>query len=135
MVGKDFLKKVMYGVWVFLLAALLGGCSKTDQSPFVDFIVDLTDPEYTILLNLGGYIYVDEVMVFHGIDNNYYAVSKFCTQDGCDLQYAVAQNEITCPCDASKYDLQGKVTMGPATSPLFEYVTQLTGTQLRVYTP
>jgi Rieske Fe-S protein len=132
---KNILKSIGYTAGVFVLVIFLAYCSKVDQIPFVDFVIDLTDPQYSTLLNLGGYVHEGEVIVFHGIDNNYYALSKFCTQDGCDLQYAVAQNEITCPCDASKYDLHGAVIMGPASSPLYEYLTQLTGTQLHIYTP
>jgi cytochrome b6-f complex iron-sulfur subunit len=132
---KEFIKQLGYTAAAFFMADYLAGCSKVDQVPKVDFYLNLTDPQYTDLLNLGGYVYVGNVIVFRGLDGSYYALSKVCTHQGCDVQYAVSQNEILCPCHGSHYDIQGNVTIGPAASPLFEYLTQLSGTQLHVYTP
>lgn len=124
-----------YSAFAFFVADYLTGCTKVDQIPRVDFFLELTDPQNNSLLNLGGFIYVSNVIVFKGLDNNYYALSKVCTHQGCDVVYQVSQNEITCPCHGSHYDIEGNVTMGPAASPLFEYTTQLIGTQLHVFTP
>lgn len=130
---KEFLKKLGYSAAAFFLVDYLAGCSKIDQVPAVDFYLDLSDPQYSNLLFLGGYVYIGNVIVFRGLDNNYYALSKVCTHQGCDVQYQVSQNEIVCPCHGSHYDIQGNVTMGPSNSPLFQYYTQLSGTQLHVY--
>ncbi|HUM46789.1 MAG TPA: Rieske (2Fe-2S) protein [Chitinophagales bacterium] len=132
---KEFLKKLGYSAAAFFIADYLTGCGNIDAIPNVDFYLDLTDPQNNNLLNLGGFIYVSNVIVFKGLDNNYYALSKVCTHEGCDVEYNVSQNQITCPCHGSHFDISGNVTMGPAASPLFEYTTQLIGTQLHVFTP
>ncbi len=132
---KEFLKKLGYSASAIFLADFLAGCSKIDQFPDVDFYIDLLDPQYSILMNLGGYVYISNVIVFKGLDNNYYALSKVCTHQGCNVEYNVSYDEITCPCHGSHFDTDGKVTMGPATSPLPQYATQLIGTQLHVFTP
>lgn len=132
---KEFLKKLGYSAAAFFIMDSLAGCAKIDQFPHVDFYLDLTDPQNSNLMNLGGVLYVSNVIVFKGLDNNYYALSKVCTHQGCTVEYNVAFNEITCPCHGSHYDIAGNVTMGPASSPLEEYATQLIGTQLHVFTP
>lgn len=124
-----------YSAAAYFLADFLAGCSKVDQVPRVDFVLDLTDPNYSNLYNLGGYVYSQGVIVFRGVDGNYYALSQVCTHQGCDVEYQAAYDEIVCPCHGSHYDIHGNVTMGPASVALFEYVTQLFGTQLHVYTP
>jgi cytochrome b6-f complex iron-sulfur subunit len=132
---KEFLKRLGYSAAAFFIADYLSGCSKDNQIPFVDFTLDLTDPQYNVLLNLGGYVYVQNVIVARAVDGSYLALSQICTHQGCTVQYAVAQNNIVCPCHGSEYDIHGNVIQGPSTSPLFEYATQLTGTLLHVYTP
>ncbi len=132
---KEFLKKLGYSAAAFFIADFLSGCGKVDQVPIVDFYLDLTDPANTNLLNLGGFIYVNNTIVFKGLDNNYYALSKVCTHQGCDVEYNVSQNQMTCICHGSRFDISGTVLNGPATSPLFEYATELLGTQLHVFTP
>ena len=132
---KEFLKRLGYSAAAFFIADYLTSCSKDNQTPFVDFTLDLADPQYSGLLNLGGYVYVQNVIVARAVDGNYFALSQICTHQGCTVQYQVAQNEIVCPCHGSQYDIHGNVIMGPSTTPLFEYSTQLTGTLLHVYTP
>lgn len=132
---KEFLKNLGYTAAAFFMADFLAGCAKIDQIPNVDFYLDLTDPQYSNLMNLGGYIYISNVIVFKGLDNNYYALSKVCTHQGCTVDYNVSQNQMTCPCHGSHFDISGNVTMGPAASPLAQFSTQLIGTQLHVFTP
>lgn len=132
---KEFLKKLGYSAAAFFIVDFLSGCGKGDQVPIVDFYLDLTDSANTNLLNLGGFIYVNNTIVFKGLDNNYYALSKVCTHQGCDVEYNVSQNVMTCICHGSRFDITGTVLLGPAASPLFEYATELIGTQLHVFTP
>ncbi|MBK9732136.1 MAG: Rieske (2Fe-2S) protein [Chitinophagaceae bacterium] len=132
---KEFLQKLGYSAAAFFIADFLAGCSKIDQYPKVDFYLDLLDPVNSGLMNLGGFVYVSNVIVFKGLDNNYYALSKICTHQGCSVEYEVSHDEMTCPCHGSHYDISGNVTMGPASSPLQQYATQLIGTQLHVFEP
>jgi len=111
------------------------GCSKSDQVPMVDFTIDLTDSKYSQLELIGSYIYLNGLILFRGIDQNYYALSQYCTHQGCSVQYEVSYNDILCPCHGSHFDLNGNVTVGPAVYPLYQYATELTGSLLHIYTP
>lgn len=101
----------------------------------VDFFIDLSDPQYASLLVTGGYEYFENVIIFKGIDFNYYALSKICTHTGCSVTFQLSKNELVCPCHGSQFDTFGNVTIGPAPSPLFQYSTELSGTLLRVFSP
>lgn len=49
-------------------------------------------------------------------ENGFYALSLVCTHLGCTLQQD--GNGFTCPCHASRFDADGKVTHGPANKSL-----------------
>src|SRR5256885_12281304 len=132
---KEFLKRLGYTAAAFFVADFLASCTKQDQVPRVDFTIDLTDPNYNSLLNLGGYVYMQNVIVARALDGSYFALSQVCTHAGCTVEYHVSQNSVVCPCHGAQFDVHGNVTMGPANTPLFEYATQLSGTFLHVYTP
>ncbi|MBA3647198.1 MAG: Rieske 2Fe-2S domain-containing protein [Chitinophagales bacterium] len=130
----EFLKQLGLASSAIVFLNQIGGCKKTDTTiPVVDFTIDLTDPQYSALQNLGGFIYRDNVIVAHTPINGYVALSQICTHEACTVQFEVAQNDFLCPCHDSHFDLIGNVTSGPAPLPLFKFNTQLTGTLLRVY--
>jgi nitrite reductase/ring-hydroxylating ferredoxin subunit len=125
------------------------GCSKVDSIPRVDFTLDLTTgtvadvqggyqqqvPDFDKLSLTGGWVYVNGLILFKGIDLNYYALSQYCPNDACNLEYQVSYDRVYCPCDGSLFDIDGTVTMGPASVSLYRYATSLSGTLLHVYTP
>jgi len=45
-------------------------------------------------------------------------VSAVCTHLGCSLQWAGERNRFECPCHGSSFDAAGRVTAGPAQTPL-----------------
>ena len=126
------------------------GCTKVDEQGRIDFYIDLTSgdvtntngssqfqiPNYTQNLYVtGGKVYVNGLIVFKGLDGNYYALSQYCPNDGCDVDYQVSYDRLQCPCDLSLFNIDGSVLMGPVTVPLYRYATLLSGTSLHVYTP
>ncbi|MCS6991251.1 MAG: Rieske 2Fe-2S domain-containing protein [Chitinophagales bacterium] len=123
---------VLVVVW---LGLGLWQCEHVDSQQRVDFYIDLTDPQYQDLYLTGGYVYVNNIIVFKGLDQNYYALSQYCTNDVCVVQYQVSFNEVVCTCDQSHFDIYGNPTFGPATYPLYRYATSLHGSMLRIYTP
>jgi cytochrome b6-f complex iron-sulfur subunit len=131
---KEFIRLMGTGALAVVALNQLG-CSKYDSIPRVDLYIDILDPQYYALFTVGGYIYIDSVIVFKGIDFNYYALSRYCTHEGCDVNYQAAFNEIVCPCHGSQYDIYGNVILGPALAPLYVYATSINGTLLHVYTP
>jgi len=131
---KEFIR-LMGSSTIAVVALNQLGCTKVDQQPLMDFTIDLTDPAYSTLFLTGGYLYINGLIVFRGIDQNYYALSQYCTHQGCNVEYQVAYDEIVCPCHQSHFDVFGNVTMGPATFPLYSYAVTLSGSILHIYTP
>jgi glycine/D-amino acid oxidase-like deaminating enzyme/nitrite reductase/ring-hydroxylating ferredoxin subunit len=56
--------------------------------------------------------------VFRDDDGNVHAVSMRCTHLGCLLRFNAAERSWDCPCHGSRFDVDGAVLEGPATSPL-----------------
>ncbi len=52
-----------------------------------------------------------------------YAMSTICTHAGCDIsgQGTISSSGLYCACHGSRFDPNGKVTRGPAGSPLQHY--------------
>jgi len=56
--------------------------------------------------------------VYRDLDGRVYAVSLRCTHLGCLLRFNAAERSWDCPCHGSRFDVDGEVLEGPATSPL-----------------
>jgi glycine/D-amino acid oxidase-like deaminating enzyme/nitrite reductase/ring-hydroxylating ferredoxin subunit len=56
--------------------------------------------------------------VFRGEDGKIHALSLRCTHLGCLLRFNPAERSWDCPCHGSRFDVDGAVLEGPATSPL-----------------
>jgi cytochrome b6-f complex iron-sulfur subunit len=64
-------------------------------------------------------------------DGVYHAMTSICTHQACSInQYNAASKEFVCPCHGSRFNATGGVTNGPASSPLKQYTTAISGTQL-----
>ncbi len=48
----------------------------------------------------------------------FFALSSVCTHLGCMTRYDKEHAQIACPCHGSRFNLEGKVTAGPAPHPL-----------------
>ena len=138
---------------VSILAALVAlaseGCQRQDAAPLSDFYIDLntgnvTDhygvyemnvPDYTNLYITGGYVYVLGVIIFKGLDQNYYALSQYHATDGCTVEYQVFYDELVCPCDQYHFNKSGEESFGSGTSYLTPFMTSLSNSILHVYSP
>lgn len=56
--------------------------------------------------------------VYRDQDGGLHAVSLRCTHLGCILRFNSAERSWDCPCHGSRFDVDGNVLEGPATSPL-----------------
>jgi glycine/D-amino acid oxidase-like deaminating enzyme/nitrite reductase/ring-hydroxylating ferredoxin subunit len=56
--------------------------------------------------------------VFRAEDGKVHALSLRCTHLGCLLRFNAAERSWDCPCHGSRFDVDGAVLEGPATSPL-----------------
>ena len=81
------------------------------------------------LVNYSG----GSLLVDHPSANVYNALSSICTHQSCQITgFDSGSNQFICPCHGSKFDVNGKVTQGPAGRSLTKYSTQLNGTQLTI---
>lgn len=135
---KEFLSILGVGAAAVACSYCFGGCTNPNSGPNitaptnVDFTLDLTNPAYATLKNVGGYIYDAGVIVAHA-QTGYFAVSLACTHQGSTVVFDSSTNSFFCPAHGSRFALSGGVINGPAASPLGSYKTTLTGSSLRVF--
>ena len=99
----------------------------------VDFTVDLNADDNSDLQQEGGYIYKNSIIIAYLGNDEYFALSKVCTHNQCDVEYNADEDLVVCPCHGSEFTTDGSVSSGPAEEPLKEYNTELNDNMLRVY--
>ncbi|MDB5012645.1 MAG: (2Fe-2S)-binding protein [Daejeonella sp.] len=136
---KEFLGVMGIGAAsVGLLSCM--GCSKNVDSPSdtsgptgIDFTLDLNATGNSSLLNNGGYLTINGVIVAKTFTGSYIAVQRSCTHENYGLTYQANNSRFYCNNHGASFAESGTVKTGPANRPLTVYHTQLTGTTLRVY--
>ena len=98
-------------ILILLTCILFFQCKKDNSQPAVDFTIATTDPQYSQLLNIGGFVYINQygIIVAHRPNNTFTANSQYCTADGCNLLYEGSFDYFQCPCDQSRFDYLGRV--------------------------
>jgi len=135
---REFLSTFGLGAAAVACSYCLGGCTNPNAGSNitaptnVDFTLDLTNPAYSGLKNIGGYVYNAGVIVAHA-PSGYVAVSQSCTHQGTTVIFDAPSGQFFCPAHGSRFSLSGAVVNGPAGSPLGSYNTTLTGNSLRVF--
>ncbi len=131
---KDFIKKFAIGGSIlFIGPAILNSCAKGDDEIFInEIIVDLTDPGFSPLNTIGGYTYFNDLIIIRTGDNQYAALSKICTHQGCTVEYDSSVNQLPCPCHGSLYSISGEVINGPAPQSLKKYTVIHDGNLLKI---
>jgi len=135
---KEFLSLLGLDSASVFAAACLGGCSKTAlgnvQGPpaSVNINLDLSLPVNAALLTPRGYLYTNGIIVAQTTAGAYIAVSQACTHQGVSVQYIGSSLEFYCPAHGSAFSNTGAVVNGPASYPLTQYKTSLTGTTLTI---
>jgi Rieske Fe-S protein len=66
---------------------------------------------------VGSGVIVDDIVVTQPTAGVFKGFSTVCPHKGCDVS-KVENGTIDCPCHGSKFNLEGAVVNGPATSPL-----------------
>jgi len=126
---------------VLAAAVLLAGCSSTSL-PVYRYDnrggqIDLYLRWYPELLTTGGVI---ELLVDGGKRSIYVArisfsrfavLSPACSLDECALKFE--KNGFRCPCDGSRFDLDGTPLSGPADKPLAAFDSQYLESTLRIF--
>jgi cytochrome b6-f complex iron-sulfur subunit len=138
MTRKEFFSRVGFGAAAVLVPACIGGlvssCEKegspTPAPTNVDFTIDVSKGP---LLNNGGFLVQNGIVVARTTTGSFLAVSASCTHQGTNVNYNAAGDTFICPNHGAQFNSVGIVTRGPASSNLATYKTTLTGTTLRVY--
>ena len=82
--------------------------------------VDLEDPQYEALLQIGGAVKVtpegsfDPVIIVRLSEDDFTAYSSTCPHFSCEVDLPDADGIVLCPCHNSTFDLQGRHIEGPA---------------------
>lgn len=138
---KEFFEKMGISAASFAVLACIG-CSKSSDSSSsgtvngptgVDFTLDLSASANAALLNNGGYLVSNGVIVARTTAGAYISVQHSCTHESYGLVYQGANSRFYCANHGAAFSNTGAVTNGPATRALTTYNTTLTGTSLRVY--
>jgi cytochrome b6-f complex iron-sulfur subunit len=147
---KEFLSLLGSGSAALFALGCLGSCggsSDADPQPNPgpgpgggtpakkDFTLDLNEAANSLLKTPGNAAVRNGVIVAHTNTGSYIAVSSVCTHEGFTIGYNAGSNNFVCPNHGSVFTATGSVANGPATNPLKQYVTALTGSTLRVYEP
>ena len=133
---NEFLTALGVSAGTVIFAPFLASCSKNNSvlgaGGAVDFTLDLTLPANAALKNVGGSLVTNRVIVAR-TSGGYIALSSVCTHNGGTVYFNNANNRFVCPVHGANFSTSGSVLLGPASSPLTNYSTTLTGTSLRVY--
>jgi len=71
------------------------------------------------------------ILVEHNSDDTYKALSGICTHERCVVSDFDGSNSVfVCPCHNSRFDLNGNVVQGPASSKLRTYTTKVENSSL-----
>jgi cytochrome b6-f complex iron-sulfur subunit len=139
---KEFLSLAGAGAASALLFSCIG-CSKNSDGggggqnvtgpSGINFTLDLTLSANSALLNNGGYLASQGVLVARTAAGAYIAVQQSCTHQNYPLVYVGSSQEFYCNNHGSAFSEAGVVKNAPANRNLTVYNTTLTGTSLRVY--
>jgi cytochrome b6-f complex iron-sulfur subunit len=131
---SEFLKQMGTVSLLACVGCSLHGCADetTDPTP-VDFTLDLTAAENSALLNAGGSLSKDGVIVARIQGDEFVALSRACTHEGTNINYQSSKQNFRCPNHGSEFSKSGSVQIGPATRALTMYNTELNGTNLRIF--
>ena len=132
---KEFLSKLGIGAAFALTTTCLGGCAKNnDLQPLgdVDFTIDLADTANSKLLDNGGYIIQNRVVIAKNNDGEYVAATEQCSHEG-TYAMILRNNEWYCTDHGARFDLNGTGLNKDGEKGLTIYKTSLNGTVLRVF--
>ena len=136
---KDFLNSLGMSAAAFAVINCIG-CKKSGgpstgiSGPTgINFTLDLSLTANSALLNNGGSLISNGVIVAKTTAGIYIAVQRSCTHENYNLTYQSVNKRFYCPNHGATFAETGSVTNGPASSSLTVYNTQLTGTSLRIY--
>ena len=139
--------KIKYLSMLFLLVLLIPfGCKDDNQSRvpevYVDFYIDINDPQFFDLQVVGNYVYVtggvSGIIIYRKSSTEFVALDRCCSynpEKRCKVEVDTTTNQkIICPVCKSEFSLDnGYVLKSPAAAPLKQYQTTFDGEKVHVY--
>jgi cytochrome b6-f complex iron-sulfur subunit len=127
-------------------AAFFTSCSSTDDAnpttPPGNSSTGITVSGNTITIDLaiqtalnasGSWLLIENASTLvANVSGAFVALTSVCTHSGCSDRWTFGNSRFTCTCHGSVFDSAGKVLTGPASAPLQQFTTQVTGTTLRI---
>ena len=127
-------QKVIVGAGLGLMTAVIAACSTYGKKPEAAGETSTTTaappatggtavaPAANVIAKtadvpVGSGVIVDKVVVTQPTAGVFKGFSSTCTHKGCTVD-KIADGTIDCPCHGSKFNLDGSVANGPATTPL-----------------
>lgn len=134
MTRKEFLSTLGMGAAFALTATCLGACTKESLAPQgnVDFSLDLRDSANAALLQNGGYVVRNGVVVARTLDGRYVAATQVCSHEG-NPNVIFRSNEFYCTVHGARYDTTGRGLNSFGARGLTIYQTALENDTLRVF--
>ncbi|MGC9352864.1 MAG: ubiquinol-cytochrome c reductase iron-sulfur subunit [Mariniphaga sp.] len=115
---KDFLQKFAVGGSILLVSPMLFNACKDEEEGPEGTTINLSDPAFAALQEVGGFAYAGDIIVIRTGENTYVALSKICTHEKCTVGYNPSTNQLSCPCHGSVYAISGEVINGTAPNSL-----------------
>lgn len=88
---RQFFSYLGPGAASLVISRSLDSCKKDTTTPNaqqnVDFTLDLNNPSYSAIMNKGGYVYNNNIIIVHNSSDQYIALSDICTHQGCTVQF------------------------------------------------
>ena len=133
MTRKDFLSKIGIGAAFVLSSTCLGGCLKDNAAlDNVDFSLDLDAPANGNLLQSGGYLIKDQVVVAKSDSGGYLAATQICSHENL-VEVIFKDDEFYCTAHGARFDHQGNGLNSKGSKGIRAYNVELSGNMLRVF--
>ena len=132
---EEFLKQLGVAALLTCAGSAISGCSsQADPAPAnADFTLDLTSSQDAALNTVGGSVATNGIIIARLRTTEFVALSRACTHEGTSVNYRTTQKDFYCSNHGARFSTTGSVLQGPARTSLTKYNTELTGTNLRVF--
>ena len=147
---REFVKDALTGIGTVAFGSFImvnqsscsdnGPMATTDNNDETSITVDLSLPENSALLTVGGALALtgneldsSGMLLFRQSESIVKVYSRNCTHAGCTIEGFSSVGISSCLCHGSKYDTNGNVTNGPATNPLKQYSATIEGNMVTIY--
>ena len=131
---------------ILLLSVSATSCNKDNEKPvpevYVDFYININDPQFYDLQSIGGHVYVTGgvagIFIYRESETTFLAFDRCCTYNvdkRCSVQLDTATSQkLICPTCKSEYSItNGTVLKTPAKQPLKQYQTSFDGEKVHVF--